>query len=85
MEADPGVLVAHASETYGWSPNMIMYSAVEARQIASAGQVRQIQTASVSDEPPNLDNQVAEARQAGDHELALRIQTRQAAERMLRG
>ncbi len=85
VKPDPGELVAHASETYGWNPNMITYSAVEARQLASAGQLRQIQTAAVSDEPPNLDNQVAEARQAGDHELALRMQTRHAAERMLRG
>ncbi len=85
VKPDPGELVAHASETYSWSPTMLTLSAVEARQLASAGQLRQIQTASVSDEPPNIDNQIAEAQQAGDHKLALRLTTRQAAERMLRG
>jgi hypothetical protein len=84
VEADPAAVVVHASE-YGWSPNAIMFSAVEARQLASAGQLRQIQTASVSDEPPNIDDEVAEARKAGDHVEALRMQTRQAAERMLKG
>ncbi len=85
VEADPGVLAAHASEQFGWSPNMLTYSAVEARQLASAGQLRQIQTASVSDEPPNIDNQVAELQQAGKHDEAFRLTTRQAAERMMRG
>ncbi len=85
VEADPGVLAAHASEAFGWSPNMVTYSAVEARQLASAGQLRQTRTASVSDEPPNLDNQIAEAQNAGNHEEALRLTTRQAAERMLKG
>ncbi len=83
LEATTEAITEFASSR-GWKPTPVL-TATEAQQLASAAQVRQIQTAAVSDEPPNIDNQVAEARQAGDHELALRLQTRQAAERMLRG
>ena len=85
VEADPGVLAAHASEAFGWSPNLRIYSANEAIQIESAKHHADLRIDAVSDNPPNIDNQVAEAENAGAHEEALRLQTRQAAERMMKG
>ncbi len=84
VEADAGAVVARASESYGWSPDLRLYSATEAVQIEAANQVRQIQTASISDSPPNIEDEIAEAEKAGDHTLALRLRTRSAAERMLK-
>jgi hypothetical protein len=58
---------------------------IEAEQVSAATQGRQIQTASVSDSPTTIDDDIAEARKAGKHAEALRMQTRQAAEKMLSG
>ena len=85
VEADPGAVVAHASDEYGFNPNLRIYSANEAIQIESTQHGADLRINAVSDNPPNLDNQVAEAQNAGAHEEALRLQTRAAAERMLKG
>ena len=85
VEADPGAVVAHAFDEYNWAPNLRIYSASEAVQIESTQHRAALRIDAVSDNPPNLDNQVAEAQNAGAHEEALRLQTRQAAERMMKG
>ena len=85
VEADAAAVVAHASDEYSWTPNLRIYSANEAVQIESTQHRTDLRTVAVSDNPPNIDNQVAEAQNAGAHEEALRLQTRQAAERMLKG
>ena len=85
VEADPASIVTHASEEYDWSPNMVLFSKGEAVQIESARMQKAIRNATVSDDPPNIDDEIAEAQQAGSHAEALRLTTRQAAERMLKG
>ncbi len=84
MEPTPEAIAEFATSTFGWEPKPAL-TEIEAAQVASAAQVKQIQTASVSDAPPNIDDEIAEAQKAGNHVEALRLQTRMAAERMLSG
>ncbi len=81
LEATPEAISEFAT-SHGWEPKAEL-TETEAAQVASSAQVRQIQTTSVSDSPANLDDEIAEARKAGNHVEALRLQTRHAAERML--
>ncbi len=83
LEATTEAITEFASSR-GWDPKPVL-TEIEAAQVATADQVKQIRTASVSDAPPNIDDQIAEAQKAGRHGEALRLQTRQAAERMLSG
>ena len=76
--------ISEFASSRGWDPKPVL-TETEAAQVASAAQVKQIRTASVSDAPPNTDDEIAEAQKAGNHVEALRMQTRQAAERMLSG
>ena len=84
MESTPEAIADFATSTFGWDPKPVL-TETETEQVSAAAQVKQIQTASVSDAPANLSDQIAEARKAGDHVEALRLQTRHAAERMLSG
>ncbi len=84
MEPTPEAIAEFATSTFGWEPKPEL-TETEAEQVSSAAQVKQIQTASVSDSPPDIDDEIAEARKAGNHVEALRMQTRQAAEKMLSG
>ena len=83
LEATTEAITEFASSR-GWDPKPVL-TETEAQQVSAAAQVKQIQTASVSDSPPNIDDQIAEAEKAGRHGEALRLQTRQTAERMLSG
>ncbi len=74
--------ISEFASSRGWDPKPVL-TETEAEQVSSAAQVKQIQTASVSDSPPNIDDEIAEARKAGNHVEALRMQTRQAASKML--
>jgi hypothetical protein len=76
--------ISEFASARGWDPKPVL-TEIEAAQVSAATQGRQIQTASVSDSPTTIDDDIAEARKAGKHAEALRMQTRQAAEKMLSG
>ena len=73
VEADPGAVVAHASDEYDWNPNLRIYSANEAVQIESAQHSTDLRTAAVSDNPPTVGQQIAEAEGAGNERLARKL------------
>ena len=76
VEADPGAIVAHAADEYGWEPDIVLYSRRE-RQAIDAGQRQQaLGAATTSDTTPpgDLETQIAAARDAGDFGLASKLQ-----------
>ena len=99
-DSDRGVAIAYAikageveptaeaigefASSKGWEATPVL-TETETEQVSSAAQVRQIQTASVSDSPPNDYDEIAEAENAGDYVKALNLSTRRAAEQLLRG
>ena len=74
--------ISEFASSRGWDPKPVL-TETETEQVSAAAQVKQIQTASVSDSPPDIADEIAEARKAGNHAEALRMQTRQAASKML--
>ncbi|KKL21021.1 hypothetical protein LCGC14_2449620, partial [marine sediment metagenome] len=76
--------ISEFASSRGWDPKPVL-TETEAAQVASAAQVKRIQTASVPDAPSNIDDQIAELQQAGKHAEAFSLTTRSAAEKMLSG
>ncbi len=84
VEADTAKLVEFAEGTFGWKPTPVL-TPTETQQVTATTQAKVISTETVSDTPPNIDDQIAEAEKAGNHVEALRLSTRQAAGKMLSG
>jgi len=84
VEADTSKLVEFAEETFGWKPTPVL-TPTESQQVKTTTEAKVISTETTSDDPPTLDDKIAEAEKAGNHVEALRLTTRQAAERMLSG
>jgi hypothetical protein len=84
VEADTAKLVEYAEDTFGWKPTPTL-TPTESQQVTTTTEAKVISTEATSDAPPNIDDQIAEAEKAGNHVEALRLTTRQAAERMLSG
>ena len=73
VEADPAAVVAHAADDYGWTPNLRIFSASEAVQIESAQHHADLRIDAVSDNPPTVSQQIAEAEGAGNVRLARKL------------
>ncbi len=84
VEPEQSKLVEYAESTFGWKPTPVL-NPTETQQVTATTEARVISTETTSDAPPNIDDQIAEAEKAGNHVEALRLTTRQAAERMLSG
>ena len=84
VEADTTKIVEYAEETFGWKPTPSL-TPTETQQVKTTADAKVITTETTSDDPPTLVDQIAEAEKAGNHVEALRLTTRQAAERMLSG
>ena len=84
VESDTSKLVEYAEETFGWKPTPTL-TPTETQQVKTTVDAKVISTETTSDDPPNIADQIAEAEKAGNHVEALRLTTRQAAERMLSG
>ena len=84
VEPDTSKLVEYAEETFGWKPIPVL-TPTESQQVKTTTEAKVISTETTSDDPPNIADQIAEAEKAGNHVEALRLTTRQAAERMLSG
>ncbi len=84
VEPDTSKLVEYAEETFGWKPTPVL-TPTESQQVKTTTEAKVISTETTSDDPPTLDDKIAEAEKAGNHVEALRLTTRQAAERMLSG
>ena len=84
VEADTAKLVEYAEDTFGWKPTPSL-TPTETQQVKTTADAKVITTETTSDDPPNIADQIAEAEKAGNHVEALRLTTRQAAERMLSG
>ena len=84
VEPDTSKLVEYAEETFGWKPTPVL-TPTESQQVKTTKEAKVISTETTSDDPPNIADQIAEAEKAGNHVEALRLTTRQAAERMLSG
>ena len=61
--------IGEFASSRGWDATPVL-TETEAEQVSSAAQVRQIQTASVSDSPVDIAQQVSEAEADGNHRLA---------------
>ena len=84
VEPEQSKLVEYAESTFGWKPTPVL-NPTETQQVTATTQAKVISTETTSDDPPNIDDQIAEAQKAGNHVEALRLSTRQAAEKMLSG
>ena len=84
VEPDTSKLVEYAEETFGWKPTPTL-TPTETQQVKTTVDAKVISTETTSDDPATLADKIAEAEKAGNHVEALRLTTRQAAERMLSG
>ncbi len=84
VESETSKLVEYAEETFNWKPTPVL-TPTETQQVAATTDATVLTTETVSDTPPNIDDQIAEAEKAGNHVEALRLSTRQAAGKMLSG
>ena len=84
VEPETSKLVEYAEETFNWKPTPVL-TPTETQQVRATTDATVLTTETISDTPPNIADQIAEAEKAGNHVEALRLTTRQAAERMLSG